>query len=160
MMIACTTSTTPRLRLLMLVALLGVVPAAAQAEEAQQPPTMEELKHDTENLIDKLGNYSAEQRDEAAASIKDTLDELDQRIDVLEKRLDENWDDMSEASREKTQQSLDALRAQREKVGDWYERMKSSSASAWDDVRDGFTRAYDNLSNAWQETEKSMSSGD
>ncbi|MEQ5834909.1 hypothetical protein [Marinobacter sp. NFXS9] len=159
MTIARTTSKTTRLRHLMLVALLGFVPVAASADEAQQPPTMEELKHDTENLIDKLGNYSAEQRDEAAASIKESLDELDQRIDVLEKRLDENWDDMSEASREKTQQSLDALRAQREKVGDWYERLKGSSANAWEDVKDGFTRAYDNLSDAWKDTEESMSSG-
>ncbi|TBW48742.1 hypothetical protein EZI54_20865 [Marinobacter halodurans] len=148
-----------RWRHLMLAALLGVVPVMAQADEPQQPPTMEALKHDTENLIDKLGNYSAEQRDEAAASIKESLDELDQRIDVLEKRLDENWDDMSEASREKTQQSLDALRAQREKVGDWYERLKGSSANAWEDVKDGFTRAYDNLSDAWKDTEESMSSG-
>lgn len=160
MIIEHTPSTKTRLRHLMLIALLGAVPAAVQAEEAQQPPTMEQLKQDTANLIDKLGNYSAEQRDEAAASIKGTLDELDKRIDVLEKRLADNWDNMSEASRQKTQQSLEALRAQREKVGDWYDRLKGSSASAWDNVKGGFTRAYDNLSNTWEETEKSMTSGD
>jgi uncharacterized coiled-coil protein SlyX len=160
MIIEHTPSTKIRLRHLMLVALLGLGSAAVQADEAQQPPTMEQLKHDTANLIDKLGNYSAEQRDEAAASIKGTLDELDQRIDVLEKRLAENWDDMSKASREKTRQSLDALRAQREKVGDWYDRLKGSSSSAWDDVKGGFSRAYDKLSDAWEETEKSMKSGD
>ncbi len=160
MIIEHTPSRKNRLPHLLLIVLLGVGPAAVQADEAQKPPTMEQLKHDTANLIDKLGSYSAEQRDEAAASIKGTLDELDQRIDVLEKRLAENWDDMSKASREKTQQSLDALRAQREKVGDWYDRLKGSSANAWDNVKGGFSRAYDKLSDAWEETEKSMKSGD
>lgn len=159
-MIEHTLSTKPGLWHLMLVALLGIVPAAVQADEAQQPPTMEQLKHDTANLIDKLGNYSAEQRDEAAASIKSTLDELDQRIDLLEKRLADNWDDMSEASREQTRQSLDALRAQREKVGDWYDRLKGSSSNAWNGVKGGFSQAYDKLSDAWEETEKSMKSDD
>lgn len=160
MIIERTPSSFIGLRHLVLVAFLGAAPIVVHADEAQQPPTMEQLKHDTANLIDKLGSYSAEQRDEAAASIKGTLDELDRRIDVLEKRLADNWDDMSEASRKQTRQSLDTLRAQRAKVGDWYDRLKGSSANAWDAVKGGFTRAYGNLSDAWENTEQSMKSGD
>lgn len=139
---------------LLLVVLCGALSLSAQAEE--QPPTVEQLKQDTEQLIDKLGHYSADQRDEAMHSIDETLAALDRRIDQLKQDLAENWDDMSDATRKETRKSLEALQAQRKTVGNWYDRLSASSSSAWDNVKKGFSEAYGKLSEAWQDAEDDM----
>ncbi|MGP4844001.1 hypothetical protein ACTXGQ_07710 [Marinobacter sp. 1Y8] len=143
---------------LLAVMALGM-PALASAED-DKAPSVEELKQDTQALADKLKNYTAEQRDEAARSISDTLDVLDARIATLEKRVAEDWDDMSEATREQTRKSLDVLRAQREKVGDWYDRLKDSSSTAWGSMKKGFSDAYDGLSDAWEKAENEVETDD
>lgn len=150
-----TSRRTTGLKTAVLLAVIALgMPVLASAEDGV--PSVEELKRDTQALADKLKNYTAEQRDEAASSISDTLDVLDARIATLEKRVAEDWDDMSDATREQTRKSLDALRAQREKVGDWYDRLKHSSSTAWGSMKKGFADAYDGLSDAWEDAENEV----
>ncbi|MFE8070449.1 hypothetical protein QQM79_05270 [Marinobacteraceae bacterium S3BR75-40.1] len=139
-----------------LIAALLLAVASLAPADTQEPPTIDELQHDTEALIDKLGDYSAEQRDKATAAASETLDKLDARIQELRERLADNWDEMSEDSREALNDKLKALEQQRSTVADWYDRLKDSSASAWDSVKRGFSRAYEDLSETWEETEKQM----
>ncbi|MDG5499535.1 hypothetical protein [Marinobacter sp. BGYM27] len=143
-------------RAAVLAAIALATPMLASAEAEDTPPSVEELKQDTRALAEKLKNYTAEQRDEAARSISDTLEVLDERIATLEKRVAEDWDEMSDATREQTRESLDALRAQREKVGDWYERLKDSSSTAWGRMKKGFSSAYEGLSEAWDNAEREV----
>jgi uncharacterized membrane-anchored protein YjiN (DUF445 family) len=80
------------------------------------------------------------------------LDAVDERIDTLQTRLDDNWDNMSKAAREKTQASMKALREQRTQVAEWYGSLKTSSDSAWDEIKEGFSQAYQALAETWDET--------
>jgi len=111
-------------------ALLLTLPLPASAQESQ-PPTVDQLRQDTQALIDKLGDYSAEQRDKALEAASESLARLDERIARLREELQENWDAMSRESRETTREQLEALEKQRAQVADWYDRLRSSSASAW-----------------------------
>ncbi|MCZ6667654.1 MAG: hypothetical protein O6932_03195 [Gammaproteobacteria bacterium] len=70
----------------------------------------------------------------------------------------EQWEEMDQATRNKIQKSLQALRQQRTRVAEWYGSMKSSSASAWEHMKQGFSSAYTALHEAWEESEKEFNS--
>ncbi|EGV30820.1 hypothetical protein ThidrDRAFT_2452 [Thiorhodococcus drewsii AZ1] len=120
----------------------------AAANDAQTP-SAEAVKQNTKDLLKSLKAYGADQKDEAVAATKAALDAADKRIDALQTRLDDNWDSMSQAAREKAQASMKALRKQRTQVAEWYGSMKTSSDSAWDEMKDGFSKAYQALAESW-----------
>jgi uncharacterized membrane-anchored protein YjiN (DUF445 family) len=155
---------TPRMNATLFLALftLAAMGQAATTDEATtsdtQTPSAEQIKQHTQELLTQLKAYGADQRDEAVAASKDALNAADERIDALQTRLDDNWDSMSEAAREKTQASMKALRQQRTQVAEWYGSMKTSSDSAWDEIKEGFSKAYQALANAWDDTVEAFDS--
>jgi len=141
---------------LMLIGILGVTPLCyAQTENANT--SIEEVKKETQDLLQTIGSYTADKRDEAVQKAKEGLNKLDKRIDALEARIDTNWDKMNEAARKEARENLRALRKQRNQVAEWYGSMKTSSADAWDHMKKGFSDAYKALEDAWEKSEKEFS---
>ncbi|MDK2849328.1 MAG: hypothetical protein PWP34_2681 [Desulfuromonadales bacterium] len=139
--------------LLCITVLLGTAqPCIAESTDGQT--SMEEVKKETQELIQTLKSYSAEQRDEAVQETREALEKLDKRIDALEKDIDRNWDEMDASAREQARESLKALRRQRIKLAEWYGSLKTSSMEAWEHMKKGFSEAYKALYDAWQKSEK------
>ncbi|MCO6412810.1 MAG: hypothetical protein J5I92_08705 [Thiogranum sp.] len=138
---------------ILLAGICGIAPLC-HAETAGEKTTIEDVKQDTQDLLQSLKSYSSEQRDEAIRATEEALADLDRRIDALEAWIDERWDEMDAAAREKAQASLKALRKQRTEVAEWYGQLKSSSADAWSRIKRGFAEAYKALSDAWAESEE------
>jgi predicted RNase H-like nuclease (RuvC/YqgF family) len=128
--------------------------APLHAESADS--SVDELKQESRELGEALQEYGADQKDQAEDAINRTLSALDKRIAELEKELSENWDDMSKIARERSQESLASLREQRARVQAWYNELKASSASAWEQAKKGFSDAYEALSEQWNETERDL----
>jgi ElaB/YqjD/DUF883 family membrane-anchored ribosome-binding protein len=142
---------------LMLVGILGVTALCyAQTEDANI--SIEEIKKETQDLLQTIDSYTADRKDEAVQKAKEGLGRLDKRINSLEARIDQNWDKMNEAARKEARENLRALRKQRNQVAEWYGSMKTSSADAWDHVKRGFSDAYKALEDAWEKTEKEFGS--
>ena len=141
-----------------LALLLGVAVAGSSAA-AEDPDSAAEVKRETSELLQALKSYGAEQRDEALQRSGAALDRLDRRIDALENRMLEQWEEMDEAARVRARDSLRALREQRTRVAEFYGSMKSGSAKAWGEIRQGFTNAYQALHDAWEQSEQDMDSG-
>ena len=114
----------------------------------------QEIRQETRELLSALKNYTASQRDEAIEKIKIALHNLDRRIETMEREMAENWNKMDQATREKLQSSLQALREQRILVAEYYGSLKSGSAAAWGHIKEGFSSAYRALHDAWEKTEK------
>lgn len=112
--------------------------------------SINEIKQKTQDLIQAIGSYTADQRDEAVQRAATALNNLDERIDALEERLVDNWDQMNQAAREKARADLKALRKQRNKVAEWYGSLTNSSADAWEHTKRGFSDAYKALDDAWE----------
>ena len=74
---------------------------------------------------------------------------LDRRIDELETKIADDWDQMSSAAREKTQENLKTLRKKRNEVAEKYGSLKAGSADAWEEMKQGFSEAFEALSDAW-----------
>ena len=139
-----------------LVATILIAPLC-HAGTSSDKTSIEEVKQETQDLIQTLRAYSADQRDEAIQKTKSVLENIDQRIDALETRIDNNWDRMNKAARENARKSLKALHKQRTKVAEWYGSMKSSSVDAWEHIKKGFSDAYEALYDAWEKSEKEFS---
>ena len=137
---------------LVLIGMLGVTPPCyAQTENANN--SIEEVKKETQDLLQTIGSYTADKRDEAVQKAKEGLDKVDKRIDSLEARIDTNWDKMNQAARTEARASLRALRKQRNQVAEWYGSMKTSSADAWEHIKKGFSDAYRSLEDGWEKSE-------
>lgn len=140
---------------MLVITLIGCTDSSEDKKAISEDKTsIKEVKQETQDLIQALGTYAADQRDEAIERTKTALDELDKRIDALETRIDNNWDQMNKAAREKARANLKALRKQRTEVAEWYGRLETSSADAWEHTKKGFSDAYKNLSDAWEKSEK------
>jgi hypothetical protein len=119
------------------------------ANASEDQTTINAVQQEARDLIEALKEYSADQRDAAIQRSKRALDILDRRIDELETKIADNWDQMSSAAREKTRESLKTLRKKRNDVAEKYGSLKTSSTSAWEEMKQGFSEAYQDLSDAW-----------
>lgn len=140
----------------MLIGILGISPLC-YAQQEDSNTSIEEVKKETRHLLQTIGSYSADQKDEAIQKAKESLDRVDKRIDMLEERIDTDWDNMKTAARNEARENLKILRKQRNEVAEWYGSMKTSSGDAWNHVKNGFSDAYQALENAWEESEKEFS---
>lgn len=141
---------------LMLVGILGITPLC-YAETENTKASIEEVKKETQDLLQTIGSYTADKKDEAVQKAKEGMNKLDKRIDALEAKIDKNWDKMNKAARKEARENLKALRKQRNKVAEWYGSMKTSSADTWDHIKNGFSDAYKALKDAWEKSEKEFS---
>ena len=137
---------------LLLIGGLGLGPGLAAAEQT----SADDIRRETAELLQALKSYGAEQRDEALDKSRSALDSLDRRIEALESRMLEQWDEMDAAARARTRESLQALREQRTRVAEWYGSLKSGSANAWEHIRQGFSSAYEAMLEAWEKSEHEL----
>ena len=121
------------------------------AQSSSERATAQDLQQETSELLSTLKQYTADQRDEAIESAEQAVTKLDRRIDELENRIDNNWDEMSAAARQEARANLRALRQQRNELAEWFGGFKNSSAGAWEQMKQGFSDAYQALSDAWGE---------
>jgi hypothetical protein len=138
---------------------LAANPDAPPAPETQSAD-FGEVKREWADAMEALKSYSVAQRDVALANARETLDAMDRRIDKLEDRIQQQWDELSESTRAKREASLRALRRQRNEVAEWYGGMEHSSASAWDSVKQGFIESYGVLSKSFREAWNELDSDD
>ena len=127
---------------------------------ASETTSAEDIKQETAELLEALKAYGTEQRDAAVEQSRAALENLDQRIDALETRMLDQWDEMDQATRSRMRASLQALREQRTHVAEWYGSLKSSSADAWGQIKQGFSEAYRTLSEDWQKSETEIGNDD
>lgn len=137
--------------LLVLVAVSNVA-AQAQSESAGEQTSFTDVQQETQDLLHAMKSFTAGQQDDAVKAASSTLDKFDERIDDIQTRVDEKWDEMDQATRAKARASLKSLRKRRVEVAEWYGSMKNSSADAWGHVKNGFSNAYQALSDAWQKS--------
>jgi hypothetical protein len=52
---------------------------------------------------------------------------------------------MDQSAREKAMATLSTLRKQRNEVAEWYGGLKHSASNAWEDVKKGFLKSYQEL---------------
>ncbi len=129
---------------------LALVLPSQAALSPDDEASIKQVKQETRDLLQSIKSYGAAQRDEAIQEIEIAIVRLDNRIDALQSRIDNEWDDMTAPARKQARESLEALQQQRVEVAEWYGQLKGSSAEAWSEIRRGFSKAYSDINQAWE----------
>lgn len=135
----------------------GALSHASEHDGSKAEPekiSTETVRQKLNEAAEAIKNYSADKKDEAAIKAKAALDELDQRINILEKQIDRDWDKMDKAARVQARNNLKTLREKRLQAAEWYGALKNSSAEAWEQMKQGFLNAYKSLRSDWEKFEK------
>jgi hypothetical protein len=134
-------------------ALMLAFAAAPQVALADDTPAT-----DVGKKLDAAGtaikDYSVEQRDEAVKNAKVALDNLDARINTFAADIDSKWDQLDASARKKAYESMDKLRKERNDAAEWMGALKHSSKEAWDEVKNGFAKSYEALSNSFSKAKE------
>jgi chromosome segregation ATPase len=124
------------------------------AQSSSEQTTMSDVKDELTDVTKIIGEYSADRKDEAIAKVDDALNKLDAGIDELQSSIEKKSSQMSDSAREKAENSMKALRRQRNEVAEWYGGLKHSSADAWEQVKRGFTESYGTLRDSWSKAKQ------
>jgi hypothetical protein len=138
-------------RSLTLGALLAVSPLSPAAEPSG---TTANISKKADEAGRAIKDYTVVQRDDAIKNAKAGLDDLDRRIGRLERKLDNEWEQMDQAARKKARAALNALRRERNDTAEWYGGLKHSSAESWEQVKAGFVKSYEVLKESFAKARK------
>ncbi len=123
---------------------LAATPLYAAANSADKT-TAGDVRQEISATLETIASYSAEQRDAAVAAARQALAKTDARIDQLQKRIDQNWQNMSAEARQQARAAMKELQQERRDIAEWYGGLKHSSSNAWDEIKQGFAKSYDAL---------------
>ena len=141
-------------RALALGALLAVSPLSFAAEPSGGKTTAKDVSKKVDETGQTIKSYSLAQRDEALKKARAALDDLDACISRLERKLDNDWDRMDQDARRKARATLKALRKERNEAAEWFGGLKHSSAEAWEQVKAGFVKSYEDLKKSFAKARK------
>lgn len=139
------------------IALSMSTPLAAATNKTDETVRAADVRAEIAETVDTIGEYTAKQRDVAIASAEKLLADIDAALDRYENGLRENWDDLTEETKKKTRAAMEKLRQERNELADTVNEMKSGADSAWDDLVAGFSDAWDELEESWEETDNASS---
>ena len=135
-----------------IIASAGIIMASTAFAAQATPPntTAQDVEKKVTDAVAAIKTYAIDQRDEALQKAKIVLDDIDARINDLESRLSQKWDQMDQAARQQAASNLAALRKDRNKVAEWYGGLKHGSSQAWEDVKTGFSKSSQDLQDAFK----------
>ena len=143
----------PRLPLHGLAGCLGIaalsLSAPGWAQETAETTSVDDVQAEIAQAFDTIGRYTADERDEALAALRTTLERLDQEIEATEDRARTRWSDMTQDARERTSGALADLRIGRNRLSQTYGALSQSADSAWDDLLAGMREDWNALETAW-----------
>ena len=141
------------------VLLVSMASSSMAANKKDADVTVQDIKQETADVVETLQAYTQDQQQEAVQMAKQAMQRADERINRLETKIDNRWDELSKPARKEARAALRELRQERAQLSEWYGSMKESSKGAWAEMRNGFNKAYQSMSNAWQDAQKEYDRG-
>jgi len=89
---------------------VAIASVSFAAQTSADKTTTKEVKEKVTEAAEAIKNYSVDQRDKALKKAKVVLIDMDARINTMETRLNEKWDQMDQFTRKKATATLTALR--------------------------------------------------
>lgn len=139
---------------LQVVAVAMTLPMVVIAQEQDNESlALENVKQQAMELKQSVLTATETQRQALVNETEAALDNFDARIERLETNIADNSDDMSASAEEYANEMMGTLTRQRNELGQWFNSLQTDSEAAWDEVIYGFSRAYDEFYDSWQDLE-------
>ena len=114
---------------------------------------METVKTETKEAAQDMKDYTFAQKDEFVKQMQIQLDKLNQDLDQLSAKIDSS----SDAVKAEAKPKLQALRDQAAQLNAQLAEAKNATASTWDSVKGGFSRAYEATKDGFQQARQWVS---
>lgn len=125
--------------MILLVAAL-MIPAASFAT------TAEDVKQKTSEAATTASNYTKEQKDKYQAEMKTKLDHMKQDLAQMKKDAAKK----SAAAKQDMQQEISKLEKKQNDMKQSLAKLEKSSGKAWDEMKDGMSKSWDDLSTSYE----------
>lgn len=120
---------------------------------ATEKTTLKDVKKELMDVISVLKGFSFEQKEKAVAEAKETVKTLDARIDSMQAELNAITDEKVKGTKEQLQERIDDLKKQKDQLNSKIDSLASSSADAWDDIKNGVSKSMQELDSAIEKAE-------
>lgn len=107
-----------------------------------------------DSALSAVKEFTVDNKDKAVETMALALTRLDERIDVLEEKIQKKWNTMDDKTQKEARQSLDMLREKRASMANWIAEMKASGSKTWDNMKNGISDAFHAFQNSEEETEE------
>lgn len=137
-------------------AMLALISGGAVAQDNSgntNMPDFRQVQKQAMELKQSMLTYGENQRQQLLSETESALASFDQRIDRLQATIDAREQDMSRAAQRYTDNLMNTLERQRVEFGNWLSNLRTESDTAWDQVMYGFSEAYDQFYNSWENLE-------
>lgn len=138
------------------IALLSLAVLASGCNKDKDATTsqqLENVKAETKAAAQDMKDYTFAQKAEFTADMQAQLATINSDLDLLSAKIDKASDTVKAEAKPK----LQALRDQADKLGKQLDAVKGSTESTWVDVKAGFTKAYNNLKDGFNESRQWVS---
>ncbi len=142
-------NTVTGLRGLLAAATIAFAVAPATAQDGSASTTADDVRAEISEAVDAIARYSEHQREQALAEARDVLTRIDAQVERREQALREDWATMSDSARETARARLRDLREARNTLGERYGAAQAGTSSAWEELKDGFSNAWEAFSEEW-----------
>ncbi|MTI00081.1 hypothetical protein [Roseibium sp. RKSG952] len=116
-----------------------------------------EVKQELQEAIAAVNTYSAQERDKAVTAAKEAMAKLDVEIAQQQEQLRDNWAQMSAAAKQQASEKIAQLQTARNNLSEKYGALQVGAQNAWDQLKTGFTSAYEEVVKAWEASDESDS---
>ena len=142
-------------RLIALITMLISLPITAQDGDrrSEQEVDLAHVQQEAMELKQAVLTYGEDQREQLVDETEAALRDFDHRIALIEASIRDRSEDMSAAAERYAQEMMSTLSQQRNDLDRWFNTLQTDSDDAWDQVVYGFSRAYDDFYNSWQDLE-------
>src|SRR5579864_3049923 len=149
-----TTPTSTRLIGIFALGALLCGPLSSVAETSGTKTTAKDVGRKVDETGQAIKSYTVEHRDEAIKKARAALSDVDRHSGRLERKLDDKWDQTDQTARKKGRATLNALRRERNEAAEWLGGLEHSSAESWEEVKNGFVKSYETLSESFAKARK------
>lgn len=113
--------------------------------QQETPTTMQDMD---ENEFGEINwDYTYEERDQFEQEFTQAKNNLDQRIDELETKVENT----SGETKQEYQEQLQNLKEQRTELDSEWEKFQTTTAENWDDFKSGVRSAWTDIEDAWND---------
>ena len=125
-----------------------VVGCKPSAEESPKPTSQQfdKVQKETQAAAQDMKDYTLAQKAEFVAKMQGQLDEINRDLDQLAAKIEK----ANDAAKAEATPKLQALRNQTAKLGKQLDEAKNATESTWGDVKAGFKKGYNELSDGFQ----------
>jgi chromosome segregation ATPase len=137
-----------------LITFLSIAAFAVGCDKQQTTSQqIDKVQAETKQAAKDMKDYTFAQKDEFVKAMQVQLDALNKDLDQLSAKIDSS----SDAVKAEAKPKLQALRDQTAQLNKQLDEAKNATESTWDNVKTGFSKAYDATKDGFNEARQWVS---